>query len=80
MLAYPIAEAEEMLQEKLTAAQATLSNCEEDQEFLREQITVCPCSHVPLQFMSWFVCFVVVFADRDAISDIGGRYGSCLQL
>ena len=42
MLAYPIAEAEEMLQEKLTAAQATLSNCEEDQEFLREQITVCP--------------------------------------
>lgn len=41
MLAYPIAEAEELLHEKLTAAQSTLSNCEEDQEFLREQITVC---------------------------------------
>lgn len=42
MLAYPIGEAEEMLQEKLSAAQSSLSNCEEDQEFLREQITVCP--------------------------------------
>lgn len=42
MLAYPIGEAEEMLQEKLSAAQLSLSNCEEDQEFLREQITVCP--------------------------------------
>lgn len=42
MLAYPIAEAEDLLQEKLSAAQLTLSNCEEDQEFLREQITVCP--------------------------------------
>jgi len=40
MLAYPIGEAEEMLQEKLSAAQSSLSNCEEDQEFLREQITV----------------------------------------
>ncbi|EYE98160.1 tubulin-binding prefolding complex subunit PAC10 [Aspergillus ruber CBS 135680] len=39
MLAYPIGEAEEMLQEKLSAAQLSLSNCEEDQEFLREQIT-----------------------------------------
>lgn len=42
MLAYPIGEAEEMLQEKLSAAQLSLSNCEEDQEFLREQITVRP--------------------------------------
>lgn len=41
MLAYPVAEAEDLLHEKLTAAQSTLSNCEEDQEFLREQITVC---------------------------------------
>ena len=30
-----------MLDEKLTAAQASLGNCEEDLEFLREQITVC---------------------------------------
>lgn len=47
MLAYPIAEAEELLQEKLSAAQKTLSNCEEDQEFLREQITVCFCLIAP---------------------------------
>ena len=73
MLAYPIAEAEEMLQEKLTAAQATLSNCEEDQEFLREQITV-RFPHTPV-----YVRVFYILTD-DAILDIGGRYGSCLQL
>jgi hypothetical protein len=41
MLAYPIAEAEEMLTEKLEAARRSLGHCEEDLEFLREQITVC---------------------------------------
>jgi hypothetical protein len=40
MLAYPIEEAETMLEEKLKAAKASLGNCEEDLEFLREQITV----------------------------------------
>ena len=40
MLAYPIEEAEAMLEEKLQAAEASLANCEEDLEFLREQITV----------------------------------------
>lgn len=40
MLAYPVAEAEEMLQEKLSAAEKSLVNCEEDLEFLREQVTV----------------------------------------
>lgn len=40
MLAYPIDEAESMLKEKLQAAELSLSNCEEDLEFLREQITV----------------------------------------
>ena len=40
MLAYPIAEAETMLSEKLAAAELSLANCEEDLEFLREQITV----------------------------------------
>lgn len=40
MLAYPIAEAESMLSEKLAAAELSLANCEEDLEFLREQITV----------------------------------------
>jgi len=41
MLAYPIDEAEALLEEKLQAAQTSLGNCEEDLEFLREQITVC---------------------------------------
>ena len=40
MLAYPIAEAETLLEGKLSAAQQTLEHCEEDLDFLREQITV----------------------------------------
>lgn len=40
MLAYPLGEAETMLDEKLRAAESSLKNCEEDLEFLREQITV----------------------------------------
>jgi hypothetical protein len=40
MLSYPIDEAEELLQSKLNAAQTSLSNCEEDLDFIREQITV----------------------------------------
>jgi len=39
MLAYPIEEAEEMLSSKLSAAKASLANCEEDLDFLREQVT-----------------------------------------
>ncbi|KAJ5163699.1 uncharacterized protein N7500_005529 [Penicillium coprophilum] len=39
MLSYPLGEAETMLDEKLNAAQLSLQNCEEDLEFLREQIT-----------------------------------------
>lgn len=44
MLAYPLPEAEEMLQEKLSAAEASLATCDEDLDFLREQITVYPYS------------------------------------
>ena len=40
MLSYPIDEAEELLSSKLTTAKTSLSNCEEDLDFLREQITV----------------------------------------
>lgn len=40
MLSYPIDEAEELLTGKLAGAKLNLANCEEDQEFLREQITV----------------------------------------
>jgi hypothetical protein len=41
MLAYPLPDAEELLQSKLSAAKQSLANCEEDIDFLREQITVC---------------------------------------
>lgn len=40
MLSYPIGEAEVLLESKLKAAKTSLSNCEEDLDFLREQITV----------------------------------------
>lgn len=39
MLSYPIPEAEELLRSKLSTAKLSLANCEEDMEFLREQIT-----------------------------------------
>lgn len=40
MLAYPIPEAKELLQSKLSTAKHSLGTCEEDLDFLREQITV----------------------------------------
>jgi hypothetical protein len=40
MLSYPISEAEDLLSSKLSAAKQNLANCEEDHDFLREQITV----------------------------------------
>jgi hypothetical protein len=40
MVAYEITEAETLLQNKLTTAQKSLENCDEDLDFLREQITV----------------------------------------
>ncbi|QYS96059.1 Prefoldin subunit 3 [Trichoderma simmonsii] len=39
MLSYPVDEAETLLTSKLSAAKTSLSNCEEDLDFLREQIT-----------------------------------------
>jgi len=41
MLSYPVNEAETLLQSKYTAAKESLANCEEDMDFLRQQITVC---------------------------------------
>lgn len=40
MLSYPILEAEDLLKGKLSTAKETLENCEEDLDFLRQQITV----------------------------------------
>lgn len=46
MLSYPIDEAETLLGSKLSTAKLSLSNCEEDLDFLREQITVSIFTHV----------------------------------
>lgn len=40
MLSYPIDEAVTLLQTKLVSAEEGVTNCEEDLDFLREQITV----------------------------------------
>jgi len=39
MLSYPIDEAQELLSSKLATAKLNYDNCEEDLDFLREQIT-----------------------------------------
>lgn len=46
MLAYPIEEAQTLLTSKLSAAKQSYSNCEEDLDFLREQITVSALFHL----------------------------------
>lgn len=53
MLSYPIAEAEGMLAEKLGAAEVSLGHCEEDLEFLREQVTVCSSPLPSFWFLVW---------------------------
>ena len=45
MLAYPLDEAETLLQGRLKGAQDSLASCEEDLDFLKEQITVCVFFH-----------------------------------
>ena len=71
MLAYTLPEAETLLDSKLEAAQSSASNCEEDLDFLREQITVC----VPSAEL-WI--FREMLADR--CTDHGGSNGTSLQL
>lgn len=51
MLAYPMDEAEALLAERASKAKQSLEDCEEDLEFLREQITV---SWLPGPFLSVF--------------------------
>ncbi len=43
MLSYPLPEACDLLDSKLKSAKQKIADCEEDTDFLREQITVsCP--------------------------------------
>jgi len=39
MVAYPVDEAKQLLTEKLSGQQTSMKTCQEDLEFLREQIT-----------------------------------------
>lgn len=77
MLSYPIDEAEELLVSKETAAKQSLTNCEEDLEFLREQITVCGSScHLHLIHISR-----LTFGDAQrSVSDHGGCHSKSVQL
>lgn len=67
MLSYPIDEAQALLEQKLTAAQTSRRNCEEDLEFLREQITVrlhsppLPCA----EFFSFLISFSLTNSSLD---------------
>jgi hypothetical protein len=68
MLSYPVDEAEGLLASRLSAAKQNLANCEEDLDFLREQITVC----------LGYCVFVGAFTDLR--TDHGGSYGPGIQL
>ena len=73
MLSYPIDEAEELLTTRLATAKLNLSNCEEDLDFLREQITV---SHG--RFFPNLRLRLGRATDREL--DHGGRYSESVQL
>jgi prefoldin subunit 5 len=68
MLAYPIAEAESLLKGKLDTAQSSLDACEEDLDFLREQITVC------------LSLAIYVLKLTNETSDDGGCHSTSIQL
>ena len=71
MLSYPIEEAEELLSSKLAAAKQNLANCEEDHDFLREQITVRgPCT------LAIRIQLIVANGEPDH----GGRHRAGVQL
>ena len=69
MLSYPIDEAEELLSSKFAAAQQNLANCEEDLDFLREQITVSGLNKAILRNKQQ------LGIATDELLDYGGRYG-----
>lgn len=72
MLAYPTDEAETLLTGRLGDAKKSLENCEEDLEFLREQITVCHvCKNCTLD------CNANVISDYGGCSRQGIQLGRC---
>ena len=61
MLSYTITEAEELLQSKLSTAKESLSNCDEDLDFLREQITVRAPPELPSAQPCYGSCFIGLY-------------------
>lgn len=75
MLSYPIDDAETLLDTKLKTAQTTLSNCEEDLDFLREQITV-RISEIPRKLS----CRRPFVTSANTMADDGGGGSAGVQL
>lgn len=71
MLAYPIEEAEELLKSKLSTAKNSMANCEEDMDFIREQITVSLC--IPGALLTQHT-------HANTTADYGSCYSPCIQL
>ena len=80
MLSYPIPEAEELLTNKLSAAQQSLRNCEEDLDFLREQVTV-RCSETFLFLLLLLLPLLLNPSDSffvpGLLTDFPADHGSC---
>ncbi|KAJ4291069.1 peptide chain release factor 1 [Kalmusia sp. IMI 367209] len=72
MLAYPIPEAEALLKSKLDTAKKSLETCEEDMEFLREQITTLEVAFA--RVYNWDVA--QRRKEREAGESIEGRKGT----
>ncbi|CAG8954156.1 hypothetical protein HYFRA_00005775 [Hymenoscyphus fraxineus] len=72
MLSYPIDEAEELLTTRLATAKQNLTNCEEDLDFLREQITTMEVATA--RVYNWDVTMRRKEKPEEAIS--GGKSGS----
>lgn len=70
MLAYPVDEASTLLDGRLSNAKKSLENCEEDLEFLREQITVC---------WRWITELIKKYG-ADIMTDYGGCDSQSVQL
>jgi hypothetical protein len=59
------------LEDKLAAAEQSLANCDEDLEFLREQITVC--------LLPFLICLVSLHAANVGfMTDAGSCYSACV--
>lgn len=76
MLAYPLDEAEALLDGRLGNAKRNLENCEEDLEFLREQITV----RLDYSLLNLVFPTEEWGADCPVVADDGGSNSPCLQL